>query len=404
MDSKYLYNYKRTGIECCGGILPKTTGVAGLCCSAYRGGIISGPEISTAGFIFDLMFKKAKTWSAYKMSDNSVYVEFIDGTMFFVTDSAYRYAKGSDYHQRYYASAQVIHDLVKGDNTELINIFNDICTEYGSAGCVTSEQMYKFCDSFYFGHKELYGFNKDDEELDTGNQEEIKAGFRSGVFERLNSLFPDMMGRSIYDTPVTAKKRKTSAKKEEADFLKECKDGKYRVSYEWPEQLKGFIKSPSYLDSFETTPEFEEIVKKIKFRADRILERMDMGLTGAEAIGKDALNILLLGKPGTGKTALAYALSAATGMPVCTTAWNKHSEEGEVEGKSRIVDGKPSFVETDALLFHQFGGIDINEEINLADPSVTMGCLGQKLEYPFIVKKNGFETVVRHPLNVIIGT
>ena len=187
-------------------------------------------------------------------------------------------------------------------------------------------------------------------------------------------------------------------------FLKDCKDGKYRVAYEWPEKLKSYIKDPKYLDTFETTPEFEEIVKKIKFRADKIHERMDMGLTGADAIGKDALNILLLGKPGTGKTALAYALSAATGMPVCTTAWNKHSEEGEVEGKSRIVDGKPSFVETDGLLFHQYGGIDINEEINLADPSVTMGCLGQKLEFPFIVKKNGYETVVRHPLNVIIGT
>ena len=131
---------------------------------------------------------------------------------------------------------------------------------------------------------------------------------------------------------------------------------------------------------------------------------MDMGLTGADAIGKDQMNIMLLGKPGTGKTTLAYALSAATGMPVCTTAWNKHSDEDEEEGKTKIVDGKPTFVETDALLFHQYGGIDVNEEINLADPSVTMGCLGQKTEFPFIVKKNGYETIVRHPLNVVIAT
>ena len=55
-------------------------------------------------------------------------------------------------------------------------------------------------------------------------------------------------------------------------------------------------------------------------------------------------------------------------------------------------------------MFHEFGGIDVNEEINLADPSVTMGSLGQKLEYPFIVKKNGYETIVRHPLNVVIAT
>ncbi|MCR5670687.1 MAG: AAA family ATPase [Butyrivibrio sp.] len=402
MEGKDLYSYRSAGIECCGGIKVNTSGAAGVNTSIHRTGQVQGAKVSLAGFLFDLLFVYPKTWAAYKNSGDGIYLEFADGTAYFDDGSNYYYKAGSNYHRRYHAVADVIRQLLS--NTELKDLLDKQKSIYAAEGKCDAGVLLHFCDSYYYYYASHGNDYPVDRTLDSTMDEEIKAAFRSGEFTKLTSLFGESMGRSSYDGAIaTAKKAKKAAKKA-ADFIKECRDGKFIVSYEWPEQLKGFIKKPDYLDTFEPTPEFEEIVKKIKFRADKILERMDMGLTGADAIGKDALNILLLGKPGTGKTALAYALSAATGMPVCTTAWNKHSEEGEVEGKSRIVDGKPQFVETDSLLFHQFGGIDINEEINLADPSVTMGCLGQKLEYPFIVKKNGYETVVRHPLNVIIGT
>lgn len=345
---------------------------------------------------------KDEAWAAYKNSGNGVYLEFADGTAYFDDGSKYYFKAGSNYHRRYHAVCDVIHQLFV--NTELKDLLEKQKAVYAAEGKADNGILLNFCDSYYYYYVANGNNYPEDRDMDATLEEELKAAFRSGEFTKLTSFFGESMGKSQFDGAIAAAKKEKKASKKAANFIKDCKDGKYFVSYEWPEKLKGFIKKPEYLDTFEPTPEFEEIVKKIKFRADRILERMDMGLTGADAIGKDALNILLLGKPGTGKTALAYALSAATGMPVCSTPWNKHSEEGEVEGKSRIVDGKPQFVETDALLFHQFGGIDINEEINLADPSVTMGCLGQKLEFPFIVKKNGFETVVRHPLNVIIGT
>ncbi len=401
MENKDLFNYKKTGIASCDNVNVNTSGVAGLNASMYRTSRIA-PKISLAGFIMDLMFLHKGEWAAYKTSSNDIYLEFNDGTRYFRTDSSYQFVEGTEPHHRYHAVCEVIHQLLV--NKELQDTFTEIKAEQKASGSYSKDKLFKFCDSFYYYNVSSRGgaFPEDDF-LDVDTLESIKAAFRSGEMQKLDFLLPDM-GKSEFETAKVLTKKPRAKSKKDADFVKACKEGKYRISYEWPNDLKAYIKKPEYLDTFETTPEFEEIVKKIKFRADRILERMDMGYTGAEAIGKDALNILLLGKPGTGKTALAYALSAATGMPVCTTAWNKHSEEGEVEGKSRIVDGKPAFVETDSLLFHQFGGIDINEEINLADPSVTMGCLGQKLEYPFIVKKNGFETVVRHPLNVIIGT
>lgn len=404
MELKDLYSYKNTGIQACGGIKVGLPAPSGVYQSEHRSGESLAAKVSLAGFIFDLMFVYPKTWSAYSTADGRVYVEFKDGTMYLADSTTYSYKAGSDYHRRYYAVANVVYELYLGKNKELQTILSNIIDEYSATGTVAQSAAFAFCDSHYYGHLKEFGRTcPEDSEMDTGDVEAIKMAFRSGSMQKLDSIFPDMLSRSVWESPSAAPKKKSASKKS-GDFIKECKEGKYRVAYEWPEQLKGYIKKPEYLDTFESTPQFEKVVKKIKFRADRILERMDMGLTGAEAIGKDNMNIMLLGKPGTGKTALAYALSAATGMPVCTTAWNKHSEEGEVEGKCRIVDGHPEFVETDSLLFHQYGGIDINEEINLADPSVTMGCLGQKLEAPYIVKKNGYETVVRHPLNVIIGT
>ena len=373
---------------------------AGLNLSLHRSGQMDGAKISLAGFIFDLIFVYPKTWSAYISPDKDIYLEMADGTKYYDTGESYYYKEGSMFHNRYHFACDVIRQMAF--NSELKELAGKAIDAYKATGTGDTNILYQFCDSYYYYIVENGKETPEEETYDEVLDEEIKAAFRSGQFKKVDYFGSDILGKSEFDSSVPKKSK--ASKKASGNFLKDCKDGKYMVAYEWPEQLKDFIKKPEYLDSFEPTPEFEEIVKKIKFRADKILERMDMGLTGADAIGKDALNILLLGKPGTGKTALAYALSAATGMPVCTTAWNKHSEEGEVEGKSRIVDGHPEFVETDALLFHQFGGIDINEEINLADPSVTMGCLGQKLEFPFIVKKNGFETVVRHPLNVIIGT
>ena len=122
------------------------------------------------------------------------------------------------------------------------------------------------------------------------------------------------------------------------------------------------------------------------------------------ALGKDYINISLVGKPGTGKTVMAYAISAATGMPVYSVNLSHNTDEDEFQGQTKIVDGKAQFVETDFLNAYTNGGIIILEEVNLANPAVIMGALGQAVEFPFILKRNGYETVRRHPLCIIITT
>ena len=44
------------------------------------------------------------------------------------------------------------------------------------------------------------------------------------------------------------------------------------------------------------------------------------------------------------------------------------------------------------------------EEINLPQAAVVMGALGQGVEFPFILKKDGYIPIRRHPLCIIIST
>ena len=406
---KALYTNKKEMIEITDATTPINVGqagTAGLGISTFRGIVTSSPKMSIVAKILDKLLKYPGTVALYEsVSDTSIYCEVDDMKARAWHDGA-TFMEGTMHHTMMLLPHILFELSVYGKNDELQKVFHEIvkCYKASKEGTVEKNLVFKFCDSYYYGiAKHLGTIEVNEKGLDS---EELKAAFRSRNF-RQSLNFEDVPGmkQSEYETsaPKAAPEPTETKKPAIADFMQECKDGNFRVAYTWPEELKKYIIPVSFLDSFESTPEFEEIVRKVKHHADKILMRMDSGLTGAEAIGKDAMNIMILGKPGTGKTTLAHALSAATGMPVCSTVHTKHSDEDEYEGKTRIVDGHPEFVETDSLLFHEKGGIDICEEINLADPSVTMGGLGQKLEYPFIVKKNGYETVVRHPLNIIIA-
>lgn len=398
---KALYAHREKKIEVSSPqVKVNQMGPAGMGISTHRKGGVTGAKISYAATIFDILCKYTGSFSLYRDdSQSKIFCEY-KGRLYFCDGPGVYFATttGADEPASSLVFPYLFWEMIYGTtgSGELKEAFKECLGEFTSSGYISSNNLYKFCDSFYYGS--CLSVSISEFEI---TPSEAEAAIRSGNFvaENFSTKF---FGTSSY-MGISTPKKKTS-KKKKSDFLQECKDGLYRIAYEWPEEIKGHIISPSFLDKYEATPEFEEIVKKIKFRADRILERMDMGLTGAEAIGEDCMNIMLVGKPGTGKTTLVYAIGAATGIPVCSTVHTKHTDEDEYEGKTKIVDGKPCFVETDSLLFHQFGGIDVCEEINLPDPSVTMGGLGQKLVYPYIVKKNGYETIVRHPLNIIFGT
>jgi len=371
-------------------------------CAVKRKASYKIAKINYAAKLFDWIYENRLSVYRNAVKDGYEYIiDVKDKAIFYVTDNFIRYAsRSATMHPTHSVVAYALYDTFENPLKMEAEIIDERIKMLKN---VDKESAAIFSENFYYS---LLPYNRL-EELDISevDQEEIFRYMSTNNFTRVEECQGIEFSGNALDSHIkktTAKRPKTS-KKKETSFLDELKAGKYRINYAWDSRIANKVIKPEFLDTFEITEEFKEIVKKIKFHSDRILERMDMGCVGAEAIGKDAMNILIVGKPGTGKTTLCYALSAATGIPVCSTAWSKHSDEDEVEGKTKIVNGKPEFVETDSLLFHQFGGININEEINLADPSVTMGVYGQQLEYPYIVKRNGYETIVRHPLNIQIA-
>ena len=387
-------------------------GIAGLAVSRYRAGVSGSPKISTAAKIFDKLFFDAGNVAVYESTVGDTLLTRINNKMILVNPGGHYSCEAPEKltgSQKILPA--VLYLLATGKNAEMQAAFKKIVGDYETDPASVDEMdLFLFCDSFY------YGFAKDigtivAEDDGAANPTAIEAAFRSGAFvqcEFLQDTAKKYLGNIAYEGASEAPKAEKKASKSETpkagSFIERCLAGEFHIAYEWPEFMKPYIVSSNYLKTFETTPEFEGIVKKIFFHSNKILERMDEGCKGAEAIGSDVMNILLTGKPGTGKTALAYGLSAALGLPIATVALNKHTDEEEFEGKTRIIEGKPEFVETDFLKFHKNGGICVLEETNLPDPSVMMGGTGQDLEYPYIVKENGYKTVTRHPLFIIIAT
>jgi midasin (ATPase involved in ribosome maturation) len=91
-------------------------------------------------------------------------------------------------------------------------------------------------------------------------------------------------------------------------------------------------------------------------------------------------------------------------MPVYTINTSKNTEEDQYEGKVKVANGNLTFLETDFLKAYEHGGIIILEEINLVDPGVSMGAIGQAIEFPFVLMKDGYQPVRRHPMCIILGT
>ena len=182
------------------------------------------------------------------------------------------------------------------------------------------------------------------------------------------------------------------------------KDGNAFIDFEWKRESKEKISPLSFLEDFVPTSEFFSLAQKIEYRVKKVIERMYDGMEGRDAIKNDYLNIRLTGNPGSGKTVLGYALSSALGLPIYTVPIQKHTEEDTFEGKNKLVDNKFTFVTTDFLDAYKNGGIVVLEEINLADPALIMGALGQAIEPPFIVNENGYSKVTRHPLCIVIAT
>lgn len=395
--AKKLYASK-SKISLVGGVAIGKIGMAAKL-SKHRKGERTNPKLSLVAKFLETLLVTPGSIAIYAC-ENGIYCEIEGNGYWCVNDTIKTLVTNEDKSllpvmEENMVYASIMKELVSGSNSELQDVFAKIVSEYAEFEAADSGDIFLMCDSFYYGTAK----NKVLEDKGTVTESELEAAFRSGYFKPALRIADKFLTSSKF-----FKEDSIEIKAEgDVDFLQECKNGKYHISYSWDEEQKEYIQSASFLDGFEILPAFESLVKKIKFRSDKILERMDIGLEGLEALQKDVINCMMLGKPGTGKSTIVYAISAALGIPVYTIVFSKNTDESVAEGRNAIVNGKPQFVETEIPKFWGRGGIFLFEEPNLALADVTMGVFGQALEYPYVIFKNGYERIERHPLSMVIA-
>lgn len=258
------------------------------------------------------------------------------------------------------------------------------------------EEVLKFCDSFYYG----FVMNENHEQIENKNEEIDKNIIKEAI--KTNVLTHMKLFDGLSNIELGMKESLEEIEPLECGGMSEQT---YKVEYNfWDEDQNSRIPSETFLDTYVQTDITTSIAKKIKYRLNKVIDRINSGISGIDAIGSDYINLLLVGRPATGKTSLANAVAAMTGLPIYEIPFSKNTEEDIIEGKNKVKEGKIDFVETEFLKAYEHGGIIVCEEINLADPAVVMGSMGQAIEYPFVVMKDGYIPVRRHPLCVIIGT
>lgn len=362
--------------------------------------VLSATKVSYAAAVIDRLFTGGY---AFAKIDDKLYMEHADVV---AVMSGNTINSNGTLTPDHIMTMYVVKSIADGTNKELAEIFANISGSITGTGRTSVSLIARFCDSLYYG-----GLNKN-AEIEIGdelNDEEIDALVRGAAPKSL-----EFLKQANVEKPkrfkVEAPKKKTEAPKVTTDdVIKKCLDGEYILPYSWSEDQKVYCQDISSLKSFIPNKTFVALLNKISTRENRVIERMrsldlNKDADRVAAIGNDYINVTLSGKPGTGKTRLAYALSAATGMPVYTISCSHNTDEDEFQGLTKMVDGKPTSVATSTVSCYENGGILLLEEINLPQAAVIMGALGQAVEFPFILKKDGYIPIRRHPLCVIIST
>ena len=249
------------------------------------------------------------------------------------------------------------------------------------------------CDSFYYEFAVNNNGEINDEEplaLEELNQLSRTKGVRPLTN---NGFAPKYIGK--------AEGSATTAPNADWEAIR---NGERFIAYDWnPEQMSK-IPALKTLDKFVPSEDFYELLSMCSSCAESVLADIDAGVPNIDAIKAHYINAILVGKPGTGKTSLAYALGASLGIPVYTITNSRNTEEDNYEGKNKVIDGKITFCPTPFLEAYKNGGLIILEEFNLVSPDVIMGSIGQAIEAPFILMEDGYKEVRRHPLCFILAT
>lgn len=393
--SNLLYKNRRKELAYFPGVFVGEIGPAGMNISSYRKTTGAGPKISAVARVFEAM-KDGKIKAI--CGDDTVYVEFVsnDGNIY----NAVCDGKSIDFldekperNWETFIPLFVFETRPACENKELYNAM--VTPSLGN------DELFLMCDSFYYGCALRKSVSVNTHEMSPVS---VEAAMRSGLLHEKHPFCGQITLEKTDDAHPETPIGETASPVKEDDPFEAIRSGKHAIAYDWNDEQKTRIPALSSLDDFVPTAAFWKTSRKIKFRTDKILMRMDMGMTGLEALGKDTVNFFMTGKPGTGKTTIAKALAAAYQLPFYSVPIQKGTEEGTFQGLLKARDGKFEFCSTDFLNAFKNGGVIVLEELNLADPAILSGAIGQAVEAPYMIMEDELRPVYRHPLCIIIGT
>lgn len=300
---------------------------------------------------------------------------------------------------------------------EFRDVTKRIIDSIRSSGKAKYEDVLLMCDSFYYTCRNNvpkdaatggFGFH----EGESLTEESLRELERFSLPKIIEGFWENVSFSHINFTEKRSKKTVATSN----DIISRCKSGEFILPYEWEDDDKKLIHPLSELDLYIPSVDFEDALLTMFRSASKIIQNMDMGKTGEEVIGNYGKCFAFIGKPGTGKTSMCKALCTALGIPYYPCTTTRYSEEDEYQGKLKISSSGENtaayssttsnfrFCETPFLKGFEHGGMVVLEEFNLADPGMLMGAIGQAIEKPFIIEKDGYLPTKRHPLCIICVT
>lgn len=371
--------------------------------SAFRDGDAKAPRANNCMRAVDaLLCDKTMNFIA---SDSAVYAEFeYEGNKYQSMMSTEDEANDISFVGSAPTGAGLVYPVVAyalaglSENTEFVERFETAKAEFDEKESLSTGTVMSLSDSFYHSIVRKFAEEIKIHENDFAT-ETIKQAYVSGAFDDLDIIADlDLVPLSVLEGVEPHKKKSSKTKTSISNEMEAWKNGEFTIPYEWSEDQQKRIPSKDILDNFVPNEVFRSLVKKCTYRANKVIDRMNLGKEGVDAIGNDYINCRIVGKPGTGKTMALQALAATLGVPYYPVPITKNTEEDFAQGMTKVVEGNFQFVQTDFLEAYKNGGIVVLEEGNLADPAVMMGVLGQAIEAPFVLAEDGYKTVRRHPL------
>ena len=409
-----LYNGSRS-ITICPGFKVGSQAAPSMYLSSARPSSASSAraKMSYAAIAMELIFT-GKVAIGEHIAGNEVYVELYDGGSEPAIYMSYKQATmkchtniSNPGHSSYSILPVVVYALSSSSGFEKTKeLFEKAADEYIKSGKVSEATMFLFCDTFYYEYKDS-GASLKYEWTDSFMPDIIKQCIRTRqivscpTFDCCSGLMAAIHIENITATTTSAT---TGISSDNETMYTAGKKGDYILDYVWDEKYLDLIPKLDFLDDYIPQPEFFKIAKRINKKINRVLDRINEGELGIDAIKNDYVNETLLGSPGTGKTTLAQALGAFFGIPVTSTNPSKLSDGSEFKGMTQVTEGGFKFAETPFLDFYKNGGILVLEEYSLGDQNTMPAAILNAIEKDFMLMEDNSRIVRRHPLFILIIT